>query len=569
MSLEKLKTILLSIDNRPYPAYKDIRGEYHFPLFTLFIDYVQGDPFAAPSRLRVVVPKEKAGFPGDTHENKSRETALRDFLARAFAWEAEKHSDHRGSGKSGLIAIETPLQQILERSSVLVHEGDIEARFAAGLPARGRKVLGLQASDMLCNNLPEIVERALLYENIDRGKLAEHLDCAEDADTARALLSEHNLCAFIADGSILPRRSGVDDRPLADKQAVPFTSPESLSVTLPLPHAGKVTGMGIPRGVTLIAGGGYHGKSTLLRAIEQGVYDHVPGDGRERVVTDGSAFKIRAEDGRSIATVDISSFIENLPDGTDTTSFSTQNASGSTSQAANIIEALESSCTLLLLDEDTCATNFMIRDRRMQDLVEKTGEPITPFIDRVRGLFEDQQVSSILVMGGSGDYFEVADKVLLMDRYHVTDVTGRARSIAQAHDLQRLVEVQKKAGKPKERIPDPDSIDSSKGRHPAKINPKGLAQLLFGRHTIDVGCVEQLVDRGQLRAIGQAVYFARNEFMNSGEPLSVVAEKVDQLIREKSLDAIDRRKQGDFVIFRKQEFLAVLNRLRTLQIRTQ
>ena len=100
--------------------------------------------------------------------------------------------------------------------------------------------------------------------------------------------------------------------------------------------------MGIRKGITLIVGGGYHGKSTLLKALEAGVYNHIAGDGREFVITDDTAFKLRAEDGRSITGVDISPFIKNLPNKKDTVHFSTEDASGSTSQAANLMEALES-----------------------------------------------------------------------------------------------------------------------------------------------------------------------------------------------------------------------------------
>ena len=181
---------------------------------------------------------------------------------------------------------------------------------------------------------------------------------------------------------LLPRRSGVDDRPLEGGGVVPFRSPESLRVVLQAPNAGSVPGMGVPVGVTLVVGGGFHGKSTLLRALEAGVYNHRPGDGRERVVSDPDTVKVRAEDGRAVAGVDISAFIDGLPLGQDTHHFTTPNASGSTSQAATIVEALESGAHALLVDEDTSATNFMLRDRRMQSLVPKDAEPITPFQPR-------------------------------------------------------------------------------------------------------------------------------------------------------------------------------------------
>ncbi len=236
------------------------------------------------------------------------------------------------------------------------------------------------------------------------------------------------LVAFIANGAILPRESGVSEKPLT-QGALPFLAPPSLEIEVELPNQGKIKGLGIKKGITLITGGGFHGKSTLLKALERGIYNHIPGDGREGVVTLESAVKIRAEDGRFIASTDISPFISNLPFNLDTQKFSTPNASGSTSQAANIIEALESKSKLLLLDEDTCATNFMIRDKRMQTLIHKEDEPITPFIDRVKELYTSFGVSTILVLGGCGDYLEVADTVIMMKNYKPLDVTLPAKKI--------------------------------------------------------------------------------------------------------------------------------------------
>ncbi len=566
MNEHDLRQTLHRLDRRGYPAYKELRGQYDFSFFTLHIDHVQGDPFAAPSRFRVWVPAENAGFPAETYGNQSRAVALRDFLARRFSGEATAASDRRGSGKSGLITLAMPGQEILDRSSVFITPEGVEARFLVGLPAQGRRILGRQAAAMICDDVPHIATRALIYRNLDAEALNRHITVSEDADAARAALEEKNLCAFVANGSVLPRRSGVDDRPLAGPKVVPFRSPPTLAVTLELPTTGTITGMGIPRGVTLIVGGGYHGKSTLLRALERGVYNHVPGDGREFVVTDPTAVKIRAEDGRRIATVDISGFISNLPDGTDTTVFSSENASGSTSQAANIIEAIQAEAACLLLDEDTCATNFMIRDRRMQELVAKTGEPITPFIDRVRELYETYNTSSILVMGGSGDYFEVADTVILMDSYVPEDATPRAKKIATAHEAQRSVEVDRPLGVLRRRRPLPASLDPSKGRRDAKISARGLKTIVFGRHDIDVGAVEQFVDSGQLQAVGQALYVARERFMDGRADLGTIADRMEELLAKHGLDALDSRRSGVYVRFRKQEFMAALNRLRTLRV---
>jgi predicted ABC-class ATPase len=384
------------------------------------------------------------------------------------------------------------------------------------------------------------------------------------------------LVAFVADGSILPRRSGVDDRPLRGDNVVPFRSPDSLRVEVMLPHAGQVTGMGIPQGVTLIVGGGYHGKSTLLLALERGVYNHIPGDGRELVVTDSTAVKIRAEDGRRVEGVDIRPFVNNLPDHSNAAAFRTDNASGSTSQAANIIEALEVGARVLLLDEDTCATNLMIRDARMQALVEKSGEPITPFIDRVRQLLEfpsfegeirgRKGVSSILVLGGSGDYFEVADTVIRMDSYRPQDVTTTAQTIAAQHPTGRRVEAAGTWPALTRRRPVAGSLNPRKGKREVSIKARALRAVLFGAEEIDMSAVAQLVDEGQVRAIGQALNLARERYMADQRDVAAVVEAVMQEIDQKGLDALDHRQTGDYVAFRFYELAAALNRLRTLKV---
>ncbi|MDY7015059.1 MAG: ABC-ATPase domain-containing protein [Cyanobacteriota bacterium] len=560
-----LRSILLDLDGRGYKAYKDLKGRYAFPHFTLIIDRVQGDPFASPSQLRVQVPQSVAQFPPQLYASLSREIALRDYLMRQFDRAAQSISSRQGTGKSGLIAITRFGQEVLERTAAFVDEEEVEVRFVVGLPARGRRILGRQAATMLCEDLPEIVQRALTYASLDPQTVRQHVETVEDADELRSSLSRHNLMAFIADGAILPRRSGADDRPLLDA-AVPFESPPSLRVELRCPNRGTVTGMGIPEGITLIVGGGYHGKSTVLRALEGGVYNHIPGDGREFVVTNLAAVKIRAEDGRSIVGTNISPFINQLPQGRSTTRFSTANASGSTSQAANIIEALEVGATVLLMDEDTSATNFTIRDRRMQQLISKDKEPITPFIDKVRQLYEEYRVSTILVMGGSGDYFEVADTVIAMDNFQPREVTAQAKEIARAYTSDRLSEGGSQFGSLTYRVPIASSIDPSRGQRAVKVKVRDLDEVAFGTEEIDLAAVEQLVDAGQLRAIAAAMVYAKEHYVDQKQTLSTLLDRVMADIECEGLDAIADFPRGDLVSFRHFELAAALNRLRSLQV---
>jgi predicted ABC-class ATPase len=325
--------------------------------------------------------------------------------------------------------------------------------------------------------------------------------------------------------------------------------------------------MGIPKGVTLIVGGGYHGKSTLLRAIERGVYNHIPGDGREWTVTVPSAVKIRAEDGRFVQKVDISPFIGTLPYGRETASFSTENASGSTSQAANIMEALEVEAKLLLVDEDTSATNFIIRDARMQALVEKSKEPITPFLDRVRNLLEEFEISTVMVMGGAGDYFDVADHIVMMDQYRAYSVTKKAKQISLKFPTRRRSEGEDGFGLLRNRVPLATGFDPSRGKRDVKIDVKGLRTILFGTTVIDLSALEQLVDTSQTRAVAQAILVFARKYALEGLSLCEGLRRLESEIDQKGLDALSAYKVGNLARARVQEIAFAINRLRTLRVK--
>ena len=566
---QRLGRSLEELDGHGYKGYRQIQGRWRLDEagtpFDLHVDHVQADPFAAPSRLRVRVSQSVAGFPAHTFVLASRRRALCSYLAMRFGEVADNHRQHVGSGSSGRIEIDRPGQQVLERTAVLVDADTVEVRFVVGLPAAGRRILGRAAADLLCHHVPAIVAASLRYAHCDASAIDAWTRTAEDAEALRRQLPDHNLVAFVADGAVLPRRSGVDDGPL--EGAIPFRSPPSLRVELQTPNAGAIGGMGLPAGVSLIVGGGFHGKSTLLAALAHGVYDHRPGDGRERVVSDPTAVKVRAEDGRRTAGVDVSGFIGDLPDGGDTRFFCTDNASGSTSQAANIVEALEVGATALLVDEDTAATNFMIRDGRMQQLVAREHEPITPFVDRVRPLYEDHGVSTVLVMGGSGDYFGVADTVIAMEGYTPRDVTERAHAIATAHVDDRQVEVRDRLGDITPRVPLPSSIQDGRRGRGVRLRTRGTAQLLFGDETIDLAAVEQLVHASQTRAIAAALLHAREHHMDGERSLSIILDLVMGDIADHGLSVLAPHPVGDWAAFRRHELAAALNRLRTLEVR--
>lgn len=564
--LEELRERLHTLDGEGYGAYKRIKGSYRgADGMVLHIDHVQGDPFARPSRLRAAVPAALARLPREAFSSRDRRRATADFLNRRLYEAFAGAPEVGGSGRSGELQILRPSQAVLERTSLLASaDGDMEVRFGAGLPARGRRILGDAAARLLIEVVPACLRAALLLDEATRSALDEHIRTVEDAVSARSQLAGRGLVAFVAEGASLPRRSGVDDRPL-HAGAVSFRVPEPLRCTLEVPNAGTLTGMGVPEGVTLIVGGGYHGKSTLLRAIESGIYDRIPGDGRERVVAVATAMKVRAEDGRSVRSVDISNFIGELPGGQATAAFRTENASGSTSQAATIMEAVECGATALLLDEDTSATNFLIRDARMQALVADRDEPITPLIDRVRALYDQQGISTILVVGGSGDYFDVADHVIGMRAYLAEDRTAEAKRIADEQPSARAVE----GGvwrAPPPRLPLPDSVQPGRGRRDRYVRVNGLSLLELGRERLDTGSLEQLVESAQLEAMAQALIQLGSRF-DADTALAELLHRLGRDIEHKGLDVISESPIGDYAGFRPLDLAGVLNRLRSLRIR--
>lgn len=575
--MEKLRKLLTQIDGGSYKAYKDIKGSYQFNGYMLTIDHVQGDPFAAPSRVSIRVPMHNAGFPDELWmQNRLpqqyqpqdivpiRKIALEDYLSRSVHRAMRKTvKGHRGSGGSGEVNIETSKQQVLQRNAIVVATDFVEARIVVGLPANGRRVAGRQAIAIFFDELPKVVQQSLLYNNLPKNDLQNHIESIEDQEALRLQLKDKNIVAFVANGSVLPRLSGVDDRPL-EKDALAFQAPESLSYDVELPNRGKIRGMGIPQGITLIVGGGFHGKSTLLHAVERGIHNHIPGDGREIAATNPTAVKVRAEDGRAISKVNISPFIDRLPFGRDTKAFNTENASGSTSQAANIIEAFEAGTEVLLIDEDTSATNFMIRDERMQSLVAQDKEPITPLLYRVRELYDNHGVSSVIVMGGSGDYFDVADTVIMMDCYEPKDVTQQAKALARnLHDtyhdtLDHLPQFSRNS----HRKPGKKVLDPSRRNRDVKIDTKGLHTILYGEHHIDLSLVEQLIDIGQTRSIGLIIHYYATHYANNHDSLIEGLRKVLSDINIEGLDVISPYKVGNLALPRLHEIAAAINRIR-------
>ena len=552
------------MDHKGYPAYKGLRGTYQFSSYLLNIHHVQGDPFASPSSLSLFISGKDAGFPQELYDTPWRRTAFQDHLLRLFGKQLNRLSfQAKGSGKSGLLATSSCGQEILERSALQVNpkNGDITACFEAGFPARGRTIDARSLEKMLFDLVPKAAEASLFYKAVCQEDLIRDIHLSDDQQYIREQLPSLGLCAFVANGSILPRESGVSQKPMKD--SVPFVSPETYQITLTPPHCGSITGMGIPKGITLIVGGGYHGKSTLLKALELGIYNHIAGDGREYVITDDTAVKLRAEDGRSIRRTDISLFINDLPNGKDTTSFSTEDASGSTSQAANTIEAIESGTSLFLIDEDTSATNFMIRDELMQRVVSRHQEPITPLIERIRYLYDSHGISSVLVAGSSGSFFHTADHIIQMENYRPKDITEAAKTAAKDFPAVSI---------PKEAPHFPDFVRCFSpnkrllGDRRVKIKVFGKDSVSINKETIDLRYVEQLADSEQTASLGYAFLYAQLHIMNGKKTLGQVADEIMEQIRRHGLISISGSSypRTGLAMPRKQEILACINRYRKL-----
>lgn len=565
-SAKDLRQLLESIDHRGYPNYKSTAGAWRFDNYVLFIDHVQGDPFAAPSSLHVEVAGSVAGIPAADIDTREKKTAMEDYLLRCFYEQAGKFSfQAKGSGKSGVIAVMRPGQEVESRSAMEINaeNGNVLARFEVGFPANGRTINAGELIKILFQFLPQCVERALFYKNINTKAAHAAVKLAADQALLRVQMKEQKLLAFVADGAILPRASGVSDKPM--KGAVAFESPGSLRVTLKKSDGTDITGMGIRCGITLLVGGGYHGKSTLLKAMERGVYSHIAGDGREYVLTDADAVKIRAEDGRSIWHTDISMFIGHLPNGKSTGCFDSEDASGSTSQAANVVEAIEAGASAFLIDEDTSATNFMIRDELMQRVIARDKEPITPYIERVKELWEDFCISTVLVAGSCGSYIDVADTIIQMDSYLPCDITAHAKELAA--DYPAVAQADRCEKRP--------SFARKPRRHPQvvykgriKLKIQGRDSVSVGQETIDLRYVEQLVDSGQLHALSYMMRYLEESGFDGSH---TVQEQVDALyagVEKRGFGALFTGRAlagdipGNLMLPRRQELFACINRYR-------
>ena len=548
--MDQLTAKLKKLEKQNFRAYQQIKGQYDFADFELHIDHVQGDPYASSSRFRATRAWSLTGLGWLKEKSYEYQVAARDFIARSFSEFAKQEAT---------VSIALTGQTVLDNTSVVFTEHGIEIRFRINLPADGRSILAKKAINIITFYLPKFIRRATLERELNIEAMIKHCEAVEDQDALRAQLEENNLAAFVANGSVLPRIAGNCDLPM--KGAVPFLAPESLSVTLNTPNQGDVTGLGIPKGITLIVGGGFHGKSTLLNAVERSIYNHIPGDGREGIVTATDTMKIRAEDGRCVHNLNLSNYINHLPMQKDTSDFSTQDASGSTSQAAWLQESIEAGVQTLLIDEDTSATNFMIRDERMQALVSKGAEPITPLVDRIGQLREEMDISTIVVMGGSGDYLDVADTVIQMHDYQAVDVTEKAQEVIAQHPTQRTNECETALETFVPRSLNRAALMNILTDGKFRVNAKGKESLRFGKEFADLSALEQLESTSEVNAIGWAWFqFAQTPGWSNNP-----AKEFSGILSDEW--HVNMPNYGDLAKPRVLDVMAALNRMRKSQFK--
>lgn len=548
--MDLLTSILKKLEKQNYRAYQQIKGQYDFGDYTLYIDHVQSDPYASASRLRATRAWSLTGLDWLREKSPSYQRAARDFIARSFAEFAKQENS---------ISISLSGQTVLDSTSVVFTDDGIELRFRMSLPAEGRDILAKKALNILTFHMPKFIRRATIERELDKDALIHHCEIIEDQDALRDQLADQGLVAFVANGSVLPRLAGNCDLPMKD--AVPFTAPSALEVTLTTPNQGEIRGLGIRQGITLIVGGGFHGKSTLLTALERSIYNHIPGDGRERIVTDGNAMKIRAEDGRCVHNLNLANYINHLPMGKNTSDFSTQDASGSTSQAAWLQESIEAGATTLLIDEDTSATNFMIRDERMQALVSKGDEPITPLVDRIGQLRDELGISTLVVMGGSGDYLDVADTVIQMHDYQAVDVTEKAQQVIAQHPTARRNECETPLATFPPRSFNRAALQKLLVEGKFRVSAKGVDALRFGKEFADISALEQLESASEVNAIGW-LWFQLAQLPGwSKNP----AQEMAEMLTEHWYTAMPNH--GDLAKPRILDAMAALNRMRKSQFK--
>ena len=494
----------------------------------------------------------------NSHMNDDEKTVVADYALRKFNILIDEFNDENFNRKrthkeSGMIYSYHPGNEVLMRNAAYITEMDqvyfLNILVLIQLPLHNHK----KGMNIMCKVLPGIVKNFINQFNL--GDLHESMDLFLLQQKIRNWLETSPYSGFIANNSILPR----DVNGIASKiDALFFESPKAYEIEI-FGHKG----MGIPKGIVVITGGGYSGKSTLLDAIAAGIYNHVAGDGRELCITNTQSIKITAEDGRCINNVDISPFIKWIPN-KNPEDFSTTHASGSISQAANIMEAINMGVSLFLIDEDKTAANFMFKDPYMKEIL--ANDPIVPFFDRIRQLYRDMNISCILVIGSNSEYLYKADHVLLMDEYTIYDINDKIKkSFNENHDL-LIPEIKWNKHKV--------LISNSLTNYPKesiceRMDISEFGFVIFGEETVDIRVFDHLSE-AQIHAI---VFIMREISKINHETDIDLHVCIDKLLDDINIKGIDNIFSTFFAIDRwleiprKIDVLSVIYRMKNIKLK--
>lgn len=561
--------IILEMDGKPISKYGELIENCDFGRFVLRCGDKAFDKEKAVAHFSVRVPQSLANFPLDLIESPLRRTALEDLILRSFSNELDLISGYDNSGVARKqITIADPAQKILPRSALEINEDYVEARIVIKLPFKtlsygsgdARVIDGEAACDVFFNDLVNAVEQSMIYCNLDPERIDSALELMEDASHLRKELSTRGLTAFVRQGSLLSRMSDCD---LPDYEDLnPLMVEESAEIDFEVPNGGSVRGLGIPTGLTVIIGEANAGRTDLMKALGDGIYNHVAGDGREMAISMTDTAAINSDTGRSVQRVDISPFFA----GEDSSlkSYSSNSADRFCSQAASFIEMIEAGARVLLLDESTSDPEFLSGDQRVSALLNSKKR--VSLVEIARQLVDELDIS-IIVAGGANvaEYLPLADNVFKIEAGKVANITEAVKSQdlpapEQQHlaDISRLLDVQ--------RYIMPSSINATCGEKNVVVEAIDRDIFQFGRNSVDVSSASQIAGIYQTNTIGQVIYYARLRYIDGETPLQQVLDMIDRDLTKDGLAGLTPEVRGDLARPRRYEIAAALNRLRAMRI---
>ena len=543
-------SILTTIHGKDASAYMALAGDFDFTRFVLhhIRIAVQGDAETVAT-LVLHVPQMIAGFPESLFETPIRRTALEDHLTREVAKAVSRVQSLTGVTGPDTIRFVNPGPHILPRSAFVVASDFVEARLSVCLPVKDGKVDADSARRIFFDLLPQIVTDAMIFCYQDAEQIQRFVQVMEDADEIRQSLMQQGLVGFVAEGSS-PSPNGPA-----------LTIDESIRTEIGVPNAGTLNGLAIPSGVTVVLGDPLSGRHELVAALGDGVYNHIPEDGRSLIVTVPDAVRVCAEPGRPVRNVDLRAF---LRDSQAAASVSTASASGHVSQMATSMEALQAGAQVLMYDESDSDAAFLAADARLRTVSGGHPGQAIPLSDRVRQMADEWRISIVIgAWACAGPFLASADRILWIENGVVRDVTDSARDVgfdapdAQIHSLPELATETRRIC--------PSSIDPSCGFDDARIEAPTPDTIQFGRSIIHLAGVPQVADESQAFTLGLILNYAKLHHLDTDRSLSEVLDLIDQELGMEGLDTLARDLRGNLARPRRFEIAAALNRLPTLR----